>query len=552
MFHELPPSATSFPIDGKFNNPFHYTPHPLCVMASEEVQAYLKSRDDWKEELQGGKMFGVLLVRTMDGKTGYLAAFSGLLGGTYLHEFFVPPVYNLQSPGGFFKSEESHISEINHRIESMETSGEYIECATRLRELKQEAETSIRCYKNEMKASKLRRDELRRSSSMDAETLALLTKESQYQKAELKRKETEWRNRISSLQALLDTYNLQIEDLKKERKARSYDLQMRLFEQFNMLNALGETKNLCEIFASTSQRIPPAGAGECAAPKLLQYAYRHNMHPLAMAEFWWGDSPKSVIRHQGYYYPSCKSKCEPILGFMLQGLEVEAIPSSPTLHDADSLDIVYEDNSLLVINKPSGMLSVPGKSKCKSVYDVVKERYPHADGPLLVHRLDMDTSGLLLIAKNKEVHALLQAQFEERKIKKKYIALLSDKWKKDKPLEGLIKLSIRPDYEDRPKQMVDNKTGKISITRYEVLSIEKHKSPEGVQIDCTRIAFYPLTGRTHQLRVHSAHVLGLDMPIIGDKLYGKPDKRLYLHAQYLEFRHPMTNELIRLNIPSPF
>ena len=298
-----------------------------------------------------------------------------------------------------------------------------------------------------------------------------------------------------------------------------------------MLNYRGEVITLCDIFEQTVHKTPPAGAGECAAPKMLQQAYLHHWKPIAMAEFWWGNSPRNEVRHHGYYYPACKGKCEPILRHMLQGLEVEANPmQQETERGNEKLNIVYEDQWLLIINKPAGMLSVPGKERQTSIYDLARKAYPEADGPMIVHRLDMATSGLLIIAKDKKTHQHLQAQFKNRSIRKKYIALLNGVVPED---EGTIELSLCPNPLDRPRQMVDTQYGKPAITYYQVLErTDKY----------TRIAFYPHTGRTHQLRVHAAHPSGLHCPIIGDELYGKKDKRLYLHAEFIEFTHPVNGQ----------
>ena len=335
-------------------------------------------------------------------------------------------------------------------------------------------------------------------------------------------------------QAKVDRLEQEIEQLKQERKRRSAALQRKLFEQFRILNARGEVKDLCELFAPTSQGTPPAGAGECAAPKLLQYAYQHQLEPIAMAEFWWGDSPKTEIRHHGYYYPACKGKCEPILHHMLQGLRVDENPLLADSHRETKLDILYEDDYLLVINKPEGMLSVPGKGDADSVYQRLSILYPEATGPIIVHRLDMATSGLLLAAKTKEAHQNLQAQFKNRTIQKRYIALLEGEVPQD---EGEIRLPLCPDPLDRPRQIVSEEFGKPALTHYRVLERTSGK---------TLIAFYPQTGRTHQLRVHAAHPQGLHCPILGDKLYGRKAERLYLHAEYLAFTHPITSERIEI------
>ena len=367
-----------------------------------------------------------------------------------------------------------------------------------------------------------------------------MIRESQHQKAEFKRLEKYWKDRITALQKETDDYTAKIEALKNERKIRSAALQQKLFEQFKMLNANGEIKDLCAIFNQTVQKTPPAGAGECAAPKLLQYAYLHQLKPIAMAEFWWGNSPKAEIRHHGYYYPACKGKCEPILKHMLQGLDVEPNPLSNDLHKKTTLEVLFEDEQLLVVNKPAGMLSVPGKGEINSVYQHLRTQYPDATGPMIVHRLDMATSGVLLIAKTKETHQNLQAQFKNRTVKKRYIALLDGIIAPD---EGVLNLPICPDPLDRPRQIVNKEYGKTAITKYQVL--ERNESQ-------TRIAFYPLTGRTHQLRVHAAHPLGLNCPITGDELYGKQADRLYLHAEYLEFVHPVSGEIIRIERKADF
>ena len=458
MIHSFPIATDNLPLPQLFTYPFHYTPHPLCVKAAEEVQQYLQTRTDWHEELQQGKMFGVLVVKTPTGEVGYLAAFSGNLAGSNHHDYFVPPVYDLLNPDGYFKEEEARISAINVMLNHTNDNNQEI-----------------------------------------------------------------------------------IEALKEERKQRSIALQQWIFEQFRLRNARGEEQDIYSIFTQTAHRNPPAGTGECAAPKLLQYAYLNNLQPLAMAEFWWGDSPKGEIRRHGHYYPACRHKCEPILNFMLQGLEVEPNPLLTSNTDATQLETVYEDDYLLVVNKPAGMLSVPGKTGQASVLTLLQERYPDATGPILVHRLDMATSGLLLAAKDKDTHALLQKQFEGRTVKKRYIALLEGIPQAEP--KGFIRLPLRPDFDNRPLQMVCYEYGKPAVTRYEIMDTENNR---------TRMAFYPETGRTHQLRVHAAHPEGLNCPIVGDPLYGQPADRLYLHAERLEFRHPVTGQRLQIQKEAPF
>ena len=601
MIHFFKKPVSHLALPEKFTYPFHYTPHPLCVLAAEEVKEYIASRKEWQEELASGKMFGVLIVQTDNGITnneenqiGYLAAFSGNLDGKNLHPYFVPPVYDLLQPEGFFKIEEEQISAINIRIRELENSGSYLDSKEKWKIETEQAKAVLNQAKAELKMAKEAR-EIRRQSSpeLSGEEQASLIRESQYQKAEYKRLEKEWKKRLEELETEVRHFDIEIERLKTERKERSAALQRKLFEQFRMLNAQGEVKDLYTIFEQTVQKVPPAGAGECALPKLLQYAYLHQLKPLAMAEFWWGDSPKNEIRHHGYYYPSCKGKCEPILQHMLQGLEVDENPLLNPIHEEEELEIVFEDEWLLVINKPAGMLSVPGKAEDRdSVYHRLKKKYPEATGPMIVHRLDMATSGLLLVAKTKEVHQDLQAQFANRSIKKRYVAVLDGviikTEKETKPIAekailiaketvstkktakaertgntGRIELPLCLNPLDRPRQMVSSEHGKEAITEYQIISESENTFNESNRIDesersinesrkYTRIVFYPLTGRTHQLRVHAAHPEGLGCPILGDELYGKKADRLYLHAEYIEFRHPIYGNILCIQKEADF
>ena len=608
MIHFFKKPVSYLALPEKFTYPFHYTPHPLCVLAAEEVKEYIASRKEWQEELAFGKMFGVLIVQTDNGITnneenqiGYLAAFSGNLAGKNLHPYFVPPVYDLLQPEGFFKIEEEQISAINIRIRELENSSSYLGSKEKWKIETEQAKAVLNQAKAELKMAKEAR-EIRRQSSpeLSEEEQASLIRESQYQKAEYKRLEKEWKKRLKELETEVRHFDIEIERLKTERKERSAALQRKLFEQFRMLNAQGEVKDLYTIFEQTVQKVPPAGAGECALPKLLQYAYLHQLKPLAMAEFWWGDSPKNEIRHHGYYYPSCKGKCEPILQHMLQGLEVDENPLLNPVHEEEELEIVFEDEWLLVVNKPAGMLSVPGKAEDRdSVYHRLKKKYPEATGPMIVHRLDMATSGLLLVAKTKEVHQDLQAQFANRSIKKRYVAVLDGAIikteKETKPIAekaillaketvstkktakaertgntGRIELPLCLNPLDRPRQMVSSEHGKEAITEYQIISESERITSESEntfnesnRIDesersinesrkYTRIIFYPLTGRTHQLRVHAAHPEGLGCPILGDELYGKKADRLYLHAEYIEFRHPIYGDILCIQKEADF
>lgn len=539
-FHSFGRLIRSEEWPSRFTFPFHYVPHPLSVEAARAVQSYLRSQAAWIDELERGKMFGVLVVATPENEVGFLAAFSGLLAGENEHPYFVPPVYDLLQPDGFFRHEEEQISALNAEIDRIESGKAYREALTSLDEDTRKATAFLADMKLQLKAAKSERDARRRLTT-DAAVLAELIRESQHEKAEFRRLRLSWEKRLAERQKAVDDFRTQVEAMKGERRRRSALLQQRLFEQFQVYNAYGERKDLCEIFLQKTGQLPPAGAGECAAPKLLQYAYLKGYKPLAMAEFWWGTSPKTELRRHGYFYPACKGKCGPILGFMLQGLDVDRDPLTVDSSLSINLPIVYEDEWVLVVNKPAGMLSVPGKTEADSVYGWAQRRLPEATGPLVVHRLDMATSGLLLIAKEKRVHQNLQAQFKNRTVRKRYIALLDGVW--EGASEGMISLPLRPDPLDRPRQVVDETDGKPAVTRYAIMGDEKGR---------TRIAFYPETGRTHQLRVHAAHPSGLNLPIRGDELYGRPADRLYLHAQSITFTHPVTGASITVETKAPF
>lgn len=517
----------------QFTFPFCYKPHPLCVLASQHLRGYLASRTDWTDELSQGKMMGVLVVKKGN-KIGFLAAFSGNLAHGNNHEYFVPAVYDLLSLDGFFPPEEAQISEINAKIKAEEKSPIRQSLITQLSEVYEKSKTEIEAYRTMMQQAKINRDYRRQNGADGASLIA----ESQYQKAELKRIRIRWQQLIDNIKTQLAESDKKIADWKTERKHRSQALQQRIFRNFVMLNALGESRDLCEIFAATPQELPPAGAGECAAPKLLQYAYSQGYKPLAMAEFWVGRSPKDEIRHDGYFYPSCKHKCEPILGWMLQGLDVEPNPLESNLQPTN-IEILYDDAWIVAANKPHGILSVPGKLSSTSLQEHVQQMFPHEE-ILVVHRLDMATSGVLLFAKCKEAHQQLQAMFESRKIKKQYIAILDGIIEQQ---NGVINLPLILDPNDRPRQIVSHTHGKQAITHFNVIEQKEGK---------TRILFYPETGRTHQLRVHASHPDGLNTPIVGDTLYGTHSHRLYLHAKKITFTHPFTGNDITIVAPEPF
>jgi tRNA pseudouridine32 synthase/23S rRNA pseudouridine746 synthase len=551
LFQSFKNSKAGISLPEKFTFPFYYEPHELSIIAANELQGYLETQTDFEhnfgfnenqEGLAIGKMFGVLVCQNQEGELGYLWAFSGKLAGINQLTYFVPTIFDMLQKDGFFRKEEEVLNAINRQIEILEHSDELQNKNIQLETTKNNANSDIQNQKDTIKKLKIERDEKRNSlenlSSAEIELLATtLSEESKKESILLKKMTKYWNFQLENVQNEFNLLLNEINQLKDERKQKSGALQQKLFAEYSFLNLFGERKSIGEIFNNN----PPAGAGECAAPKLLHYAFEHNLKPIAMAEFWWGQSPKSEIRKHKQFYPACKSKCEPILlSHMLKGLEMEANPFQENPAEGKDIEIVYEDEVLAIINKPTEFLSVPGKIISDSVYQRVKELYPKATGPLIVHRLDMSTSGLMLIAKDEETYVKLQSQFIKRTIKKRYVALL-DGILDEK--EGYIDLPLRVDLDDRPRQLVCYEHGKQAQTKWEVIEIKDDK---------TRVYFYPITGRTHQLRVHSSHELGLKTPIVGDDLYGLKNERLFLHAEQITFLHPISKEEITIQKNAPF
>lgn len=540
MIHKFSKDISKVSVPAEFNNPFRYTPHQLCLMAAEEVRNYINSRSEWNEELTKGKMFGVLVVSTPTGEVGYISAFSGLLAGENLHPFFVPPVYDLLSKDSYFQQEEAEISQINREVEQLKTDTDYFRLLNIYSEKEREIKQHITQFREQIKLHKQERDKKREELTLSQLEQELLIRESQFEKAELKRISDRGKSELAKIREQIDVFTNKIEALTEERHQRSADLQLWLFRQFRLLNAKGEIKDLIEIFSEFGNIFPPAGAGECAAPKMLQYAYQNNLKPIQMAEFWVGASPVGEVRVDGNFYPSCKGKCLPILTYMLQGLNVAEINLEYRNTDAE-LKVVYEDDYLIAIDKPAGILSVPGKIGGKSVEEIMQERNPNIK---VIHRLDMATSGVLLLAKDIEMYKAMQILFATREVRKTYIALIEGEPKQSM---GEISLPLSADYNNRPMQRVDYENGKEAITEYFVLATYNR---EGKKI--TRLSLNPITGRTHQLRVHLAHPKSLGMPIIGDELYGKPASRLMLHAEELVFKHPIKQTVITITANCPF
>ena len=557
--HPLALGAETLP--AAFTYPFRYTAHPLCERAAAVVAEEVK-----RMGFQEGKMFGVLVVSgngslslrgDLEGHESslfFLAAYSGQIWGSYDYPWFVPPVVDYLDPNSHFQLEQREIVEMSRRLEEMKLSEERLEWQRRVAQLRAEREAAVteakRVYEEgkrgreelKIKREKLKiegRNELKIEGEEEDGYLELI-RESQRQKADIQRAKQLHKLEIAELEARLTEHNAAVHELYEERKRRSEALQQWLFGQFDFLNAKGERKNLQEIFGP---HLIPSGAGECCAPKLLQAAYALGLKPVAMAEFWLGPSKPGRYREPGAFFPACRSKCYPILGHMLQGLNVEPDPARHYENrELEPIKVLWEDEHLAVVYKPEGWCSIPGKSDQPNLLDECFRLWPEISGSVIVHRLDQDTSGVMVIAKNALVHRALGQQFEQREVKKRYVALLEGTLT---VTYGEICLPLGPDLENMPHQQVDFDNGKEAVTRFEVAAVEQSGN-------VTRVFFYPLTGRTHQLRVHSAAPEGLNAPILGDRLYGHVADRLYLHAESIKFVHPITKEEMHFCLPAPF
>ena len=674
MLHTL---NVSIPSPRQFTYPFCYDVDPLAEAASRELQRYIADADLMSTEKGCGKMFGVLVVEYEDEsgalQRGFLAAYSGLLGGRNDWPYFVPPVFDAQQPDGHFKCTEREISAINREILAIERDPEYLQSVAQREETMKRLQTEVDAFKAEVDAAKARRDARRKSGEpLSEEEQAEMIRESQFMKAELRRRRKAMEQANSTLHIPHSTF---LKSLQRKRKQMSDELQRWLFSAYRMLNAKGEERDLIDIFREYTHAMPPAGAGDCCAPKLLQYAYLHHLRPVCMAEFWWGESPASEIRHHLHYYPACRSKCLPILTHMLKGLDVAPNPLAQKRHTAEPR-VLYADEYIMVVDKPAGMLSVPGKADDQPVVSV-EEYFASVGGagipacttasnlsasnqskynsqcrgqesPRLLqmptnsqltteqfligeadnscsgkrlyepsaklkiqnskflkaaHRLDMDTSGLLVLARTEQAYVELQRQFASRETVKRYEAVLSGVPKHivgsygipavaianscshlysygqglrqecrsllrlepfaiqfAKYSSGCISLPLIADINDRPRQRVDMEHGKPALTLYNIVEVRAVDANTAVacttkKVDKGRtlVHLYPKTGRTHQLRVHCAHSLGLACPILGDPLYGiERADRMYLHAAELTFRHPVTGEPMHFLSPSGF
>lgn len=534
-----PVDDLSLPV--RFTFPFYYKPHPLSIAAAGQLQQYLRTQIQWQHDFEhSGKMFGVLVVKNADGQLGFLSAFSGKLAQRSRWPHFVPPVFDILEDENFYRNELDQITELSKKIKAGHEDPNLVTYRQQLSQLESQQQLELTQCRDIMSANKQAR-KAQRAAAGDNELLsAQLAKQSVADKNTLRDLKLSWDKRVLLVSNKLDQLTQLLDSLDIERKALSSKLQHKLFAQYRFLNLAGGEKDLNDIFEPLAMKVPPAGAGECAAPKLLQYAFAHQLTPITMAEFWWGASPKSEIRKHQQFYPSCTSKCQPILGHMLGGMLLDENPLLEQPQQDKPIEVLYEDDAIAVINKPHNLLSVPGKTIKDSVLSRMKERYPDATGPLIVHRLDMATSGIMLIALTQRANKSLTKQFRMRSIKKQYVALVDGNVLED---AGEIDLPMRGDLYDRPRQLVCTEHGKPAFTTWQVLERIDNK---------TKLLLSPTTGRTHQLRVHCAFHQGLNMPIVGDTLYGEEANRLHLHAQSIVFTHPYNHQMMEFKVLADF
>ena len=556
-----------------FPSPFDLAPHPLAQLAARDLQVRLQSISSAEHNFfapDGGKMFGVLVVQKLDAATGgdnklaYLAAFSGMLAGRWERKGFAPPVFDLVEREQLLGDGLSRLREIQQEIDTLLQSSERKQLQRKLVALVKQQKQALAQANLQYQSKRQQRHEIRsrlsheargtdhsteysKEHSIDLPTeLDYLTRQSQTDKSEYRALKRSWAQRVRNLQSQFDDFDVAIAELKATRKALSGELQEKLFSGYRLISyksyCTGASKPVTEFFEAS---LPPGGTGDCASIKLLQQCYKLKLKPVCMAEFWWGSSPPGGVRHHLHFYPACRGKCRPILPHLLDGLDVKSPRYEAVMHfGRDEPQTLYEDDHLLVLVKPAGMLSVAGKTITDSVEHRLQSRYPGLVpdklSRMLVHRLDQATSGLMVAAKTMDCHKSLHQQFERREVDKRYVAIVDGLINHH---SGVVELPLRVDLDDRPRQMVCYQHGKSAKTRYCVLSSTHSQS---------RLHLFPVTGRTHQLRVHLAHTDGLNTPIAGDELYGNAAERLQLHAEQISFWHPVSGERVNFKSPAPF
>ncbi|MDJ0796286.1 MAG: pseudouridine synthase [Calothrix sp. MO_167.B12] len=532
---------------------------PLAEAIAHSLMAQLAQDELYSRE---GKMYGILLIKLPNGEQKILKAFSGLLNGCSDVEGWVPAI-----PG----REEVRLDEVRTLAE-LETIKQELITLKQIPErqeyekLEQEFVARLQQMSQNHSDRKQQRHQKRHilTETLVGEALntaiAELEKESRQDGIARKLLKRERNQVLQPLKQIIEDADVQIRELKRKRKELSCQLQAQMHAAYSLMNFYGRSQTLQQLLPQGL----PTGTGDCCAPKLLHYAATHNLKPLAMAEFWWGESSKDKI--QGNFYDACVERCQPLMGFLLSGLQSTSTANTALAAEKhkttlstinyqlstpnyfpiqEELSIVYEDEWLIAVNKPSGLLSVPGRYSHNqdSVLSRLRNLFPDEVNLQAVHRLDMDTSGILVLARDSQAHSLLNQQFQQRQIHKVYEAVLAGCIYIDK---GVIELPLWGDPKNRPYQQVNWQYGKQCITNFRVISTAGH---------CTHVEFIPITGRTHQLRVHAAHPKGLGVPILGDRLYGdcQTTDRLHLHARELCLQHPyIEDKKLHLQTNTPF
>ncbi len=520
------PQPTELP--ERVPSPFAMPPHPIALRAIEELRS-----DVARFALADGKMFGVLVVAAPDGRIGYLRAFSGMLGGTWFVDGYAPPVFDYDLRESFWPAGEAEMAAFDVELAALGSAPIRDELAA-LDDRQRDALAHLDAQHAANRATRHRAREL-----ADAAARHALAQQSRADGGERKRVVAQHREARAPIAEAVRVLDAQRDAIEQRKAARSRELLVAIHDTYRIANARGESRSLRELFAPAE---PPGGAGDCAAPKLLALAYREGLRPIAFAEIWCGAPPPTGDRHDGTLYPACRGKCGPILSHALAGLAVDPLPIFGISTRPDDPRVLFEDAWLVIVDKPIGLLSVPGRGEQlrDCVQSRLRARYPEL---LLAHRLDLDTSGVLIAAKDLETYGALQRLFETRAIEKRYVAWVAGELRDDR---GEIDLPLRVDIDDRPRQIVDELHGKRALTTWRVLERAGGR---------TRVALYPHTGRTHQLRVHAAHPRGLDAPVIGDRLYARlphDEPRMLLHAEAVAFTHPRTGETIAIESPAPF
>ncbi len=502
----------------------------LVEAIAHNFMQYLASDEIYSRE---GKMYGILLVEMADGEQRILKAFSGLLNGCSVVAGWVPPIPGRDEVAVDEARTLADLDKIKQELITLKQ----LPARQQYESLSDEFEQRLQQMSDRHKDRKQQRHSQRQLFSTTLTGEALTTALEQLEeksrrdgreRRQLKRQRDE---QLQPLKQIIDTADIRVRELKQQRKQLSRQLQAQMHAAYSVMNFWGQSRSLQQLIPAGL----PTGTGDCCAPKLLHYAATHNLKPLAMAEFWWGPSSINQDKIQGEFYGACVERCQPLMGFLLSGLQAKPVGEIP---------ILYEDEWLIVVNKPPGLLSVPGRYRDTQDSVLSRLRCTLPDGIALtpVHRLDQETSGILLLARDRQIYRLLSQQFQHRQVHKIYEALLAGTLNTN---QGVIELPLWGNPENRPYQQVNWQYGKPSLTKYQVI---------GKQANCTRIEFIPLTGRTHQLRVHAADPTGLGIPILGDRLYGcsTAASRLHLHARELSFDHPQLGKRLHLQTKTPF